>query len=71
MTRPTDLSKATGVPFNSVGRAGVPRTEALSSLQRTWVRVLAWGPLLRVTRPTLSQPVSCRSSANLSTVLLS
>ena len=27
-------------------------------LQRPWVRVPAWGPLLRVV-PPLSQPVSC------------
>ena len=42
---------AFGAPFSSVGRAGVPCTEALSSLQRPEVRVPAWGPLLRVTPP--------------------
>ena len=48
-----------GTPFTSVGRAGIPCTEALSSLQRSRVRVPAWGPLLRVA-PPLSHPVSCR-----------
>ena len=32
----------------------VPRTEALSLLQRPRVRVLAWGPLLRVTIHSLN-----------------
>ena len=40
-----------GALFSSVGRAGHPCTEALSSLQQTQVRFLAWIPL--------SQPVSC------------
>ena len=31
-----------GAPFSSVGRAGVPCTEALPLLQRPWVRVLAY-----------------------------
>ena len=51
------------VPFSSVGRAGVPCKEALSSLQRTQVRVLAWGQSLRVTSP-LSHPVSCFPSSS-------
>ena len=45
--------------FSSVGRAGVPCIEALSSLQQTRVRLLNWGPLLCVTPPR-SHPVSCR-----------
>ena len=43
------LSKSLGVPFSSVGRGGIPCTEALSSLQQPWVWVLAWGTLLHVT----------------------
>ena len=53
-------------PFSSVGRGGVPYTEALSSLQQIRVPPPAWGPLLCVT-PRLSLirfPVI--SSANLS-----
>ena len=40
-----------GVQLSSVGRVGVPCTEALSSPRWPQVRVLAWGPLLRVTPP--------------------
>ena len=36
-------------PISSAGREGVPCAEALSSLQQPGVRVLAWGPLLRIT----------------------
>ena len=46
-----------GALFSSLGRAGVRRTEASSSLQRTRVP-FPRGPLLRVT-PHFSQPVSC------------
>ena len=44
-----------GAPFSSVGRSRVPCAEAL---QRTWVRLPTWVPLLCVT-PPLSLPVSC------------
>ena len=42
-----------GAPFSSVGRARVLCAEAL---QRTWVRLPAWVPLLRVT-PVISSAV--------------
>ena len=43
-----------GVLFSSEGRAGVPRTEALTSVRRLQTRVPAWSPLLHVTPPSLS-----------------
>ena len=42
-----------GSPFSSVGRAGVPFAEALSSLQRTWFDSCACHS------PSLSHPVPC------------
>ena len=58
-----DLSVAISVSicvFVTVGSAGVPCTEALSSLQRIQVRLLDLVPLLLVT-PPLSCLVSCQS----------
>ena len=46
-----------GVPFSSVGRAGV-HVQRLCPRCRPWVRLPAWGPLLRMT-PPFSHPVSC------------
>ena len=51
--------------FSSLGRAGIPCAEAGTPLQRTEVRVRAWGPLWHVTLP-LPQPVPVMSSAVLS-----
>ena len=45
-----------GAPFGSVGRARVPCAEAL---QRTWVRLPAWVPLLRVTLSLSCHIFSC------------
>ena len=55
MIKMTDL----GALFSSVGRASIPCTEALFSLQRPWVRVPTWGPLLRVTPPLSTSFLSC------------
>ena len=48
-----------GALISSVDRAGLSCTEALSLLQRPWVWVLAWGPLLRVTPPLSCHLWSC------------
>lgn len=48
---------AHGAPISSVRGAGVPCTDALSSLQWPWDQVLAWRPLVRDI--SLSYPVFC------------
>ena len=49
----TGQKRIMGAPISSVTRAGVPCRKALSSLQRLWIQVPAWGPLLRVTTLSL------------------
>ena len=52
-----------GALFSSVGRAGVSCAEASSSLQRTRVRLPAWGPFAACHFPSLSSRFLSPSSA--------